>query len=54
MAAYLFTNDRLKCFDATGDIITLNYAGQPVDHIGNVATTKTDNGLPNDMASPPK
>ena len=54
MAAYLFTNDRLKCFDATGDIITLNYAGQPVDHIGNVLTITTADRFPTDGESPPR
>ena len=54
MAAYVLTNYGLPIFYATGTVITLNSAGQPVDHIGNVITITTDYGFPNDGASPPR
>ena len=53
MSAYVFTNDRLPIFDATGGVSTLNYAGQPIVHIGDVVTITDDDGFPNDGASPP-
>ena len=54
MAAYLFPNDGLPIFDATGDVITLNSEGQPVCHIKNVVTITNVDGLSNDGASPPR
>ena len=45
MVAYVFANYGLPIFDATGAIITLNSAGQPVDHIKNVVTITTAYGL---------
>ena len=53
MAAYVFAKDGIPIFNATGDVITLNSAGQPVDHIRNVVTTTTSGGFPNDGESPP-
>ena len=50
----MFVNDGLSTFDATGVFITLNYASQPVDHIINVVTITTSDGLTKDRASPPK
>ena len=54
MAVYLFTNNELPIFDATGAVITLNSAGQPVDQIGNVITITTANGFKNHGESPPR
>ena len=48
MDSYTFANYELSIFGATGVVITLNSAGQPVDHIGNVVTITTDYGFPND------
>ena len=52
MAAYVFANDGIPIFDATRAVITLNYAGQPVDHIRNMVTITTAYGFTNDGASP--
>ena len=52
MAAYVLANDGLPIFDATGAIIKINYAVQPVDHAGNVVNTVTSDGLPNNGMSP--
>ena len=41
MAARVFAKKELLTFDKTGDAITLNYVGQPVDHAKNVVTTTT-------------
>ena len=41
-------------FDATRAVIILNFVGQTVNHIGNMVTITTDDGLPNDSASPPR
>ena len=54
MVAYVFVKYGLPIFDATGDVITLNSAGQIVYHIGNVVPITTVNGFPNDGASPPR
>ena len=54
MAAYMFANDGLPIFDVTVDVIRLNSAGQPVDHIKNVITITATNGFPNGGASPPR
>ena len=50
MEAYVFPNYELTIFDITGAIITTDYAGQPVYHIGNVVIITTANGFPNDGA----
>ena len=52
MAVYVFANDGLTIFDATGAVITLNSTGQPVDHIRNVVNIKNAGGLKNYGASP--
>ena len=54
MAAYVFVNYGLPIFDTTRTVITLNYAGQPVDNIKNVGTITTDNKFINYGVSPPK
>ena len=54
MMAYVFTKYGLLIFDTTVAVITLNYAGQPVDHIGNVLTITTANRFPTDGESPPR
>ena len=53
MDSYVFVNDGLPIFDVTEVVITLNYVGQPVDHIKNVVTITTANGFPNYGESPP-
>ena len=53
MVAYLFTNDGLPILEATGSVITLNSAGQTVDHIRNVLTITTANVFENYWKSPP-
>ena len=40
--------------DNTGDSITINPVGQPVDHVRNMLTITTDNGFQNDGASTPR
>ena len=52
MTAHVFANDGIPIFDATGAVITLNYAGQPVDHIRNMVTITTAYVFTNDGASP--
>ena len=54
MLAYVFENNGRPLFDDTMAVITLNYAGQTVDHIGNVVTITTENGFPNYGASQPR
>ena len=54
MVAYVFTKDGIPIFDATGAVITLNSAGQPVDHIRNMVTITTVYGFKNNGASPPR
>ena len=54
MAAYVFANNGIPIFDSTGAVITLNYTGQPVDHIRNMVTITTAYGFTNDGASPPR
>ena len=53
MEAYVFENYGPLIFDVTGAVITLNYAGKPVYHAGNVVTITTTDGLPNNGASSP-
>ena len=48
MEEYVFANYGLPIFDATGAIITLNSAGQPVNHSVNVVTITTADEFPND------
>ena len=50
MAAYVFAKDGIPIFGATGAVITLNSAGQPVDHSINVVTITTDEKNSNDGA----
>ena len=54
MATYVFTNNGLPIFDATGYVSTLNSTGQLAYRIGNVVTIKTFNVLLNGGASPPR
>ena len=48
----MVANDGLPIFYATGAVSTLNSAGQPFDHIRNVVTITTADGLPRDGGSP--
>ena len=50
MDSYTFANYELSIFGATGVVITLNSAGQPVDHSINVVTITTDEKNSNDGA----
>ena len=50
MATYVFEKYGLPIFDAIGAVITLNSAGQQVDHIGNLVTITTADVLTNDGA----
>ena len=54
MVEYVLVSYGIPIFDATGDVITINSMGQPVDHSVNVVTILTDNGLTNDGVSPPR
>ena len=54
MVAYVFTNNVIIIFELARAVITLNYVGQPVDHVGNVVTITTSDGLPNYGESPPR
>ena len=54
MATYVFANNGLPIFEATGYVSTLNSTGQPSYRIGNVVTIKTFNVLLNGGASPPR
>ena len=54
MAVYVFANSGIPIFDATGEVITLNSAGQTINHAGNELTITTGYGLPNDGASSPR
>ena len=54
MPAYRFINYVILIFDAIRDVITLNFAGQLVEHIGKVATTTIIDRLKNDGASQPR
>ena len=52
MEAYVLANNRTPFFDTTGADITLNFAGKKVDHIINVVTITTSDGLANNGVSP--
>ena len=53
MVAYILENYGQPIFDTTKTIITLNAAGQSVNHYGNVVSITTSYGLTNDGSSPP-
>ena len=53
MAAYVFSKNGLQIYDTTGAVVPLNSAGQNFDHIENVITITTSDGLSNYGASPP-
>ena len=54
MVAYVFTNNVITIFELARAVITLNYVGHPVDHVGNMVTITTSDGLPNYGESPPR
>ena len=54
MTTHDFEKNGLPIFDLTGAVIILNSVVQPVDHIRNVVTITTVDGLPYYGASPPR
>ena len=53
MMAYVFTKYGLLIFDTTVAVITLNYAGQPVNHARNVVIITKADRFSNDGESTP-